>query len=250
MDLAALDAILGFCGLLELPNTSNGPNPSNGPSNGSGGDGSGDGSSNSGSGNSTAGPTAAPPPPPPPPPPAELAALLPTAHARDAFRRRVRASLELVGSMLDLFPLEQLALTFNGGKDACVVFYLVRAAVAAAVRRRQPPGLPRAAAEAAVAEALRRVAVLYFAPKHGEFPEVAAFMAEVAAGTARAGGGASGGGGGDSGVGDRGGGAGFLFGYTVYDVGYQEGMRDMVDAKGLKAVFMGVRSGDPYSCTY
>jgi hypothetical protein len=194
---------------------------------------------------------------PPPPIPAALAALLPHAHARDAFRRLVRGALELVGSMLALFPLEALALTFNGGKDACVVFYLVRAAVAAAVRRGMSPGVSEAEVEAAVAAALRRVAVLYFAPKHGEFETVSAFMDEVAAGTARVGKGACGGGGegcgsssgGGGGRGGGGPGSVFAFEYTVYHVGYQDGMRDMVDARGLKAVFMGVRSGDPYSRT-
>lgn len=223
MDLASLDAILAFAGLLE---------ECNGSTN----------SASSSSSSTTGDPTTAPP--------SDLAALLPAAHARDAFRRRVRGALELIGSILDLFPLESLALTFNGGKDACVVFYLVRAAVAAAVRRRQPPEATREETTAAVAAALRRVAVLYFAPRHGEeFPEVAAFMEEVASGRGRVGSGASGGSDGDGGSsGDRGDlGA---FEYTVYQAGYQEGMRDMVDNRGLKAVFMGVRSGDPYSCTY
>jgi FAD synthetase len=127
-----------------------------------------------------------------------------------ALRRHLQHALDLISSLLTLFPLEHLALTFNGGKDACVVFYLVRAALA--LRGVTSKG------------ELARVKVLYFAPKHGEFPEVTSFMEEVAAT--------------------------FDFTYTVYPPGcsYQEGMRDLVEREELKAVFLGVRSGDPYSC--
>ncbi|KAM3573067.1 hypothetical protein VYU27_004937 [Nannochloropsis oceanica] len=126
-----------------------------------------------------------------------------------ALRQQLQDALDLISSLVTLFPLEHLALTFNGGKDACVVFYLVRAALA--LRR------------VTTKEELARVKVLYFAPKHGEFPEVTSFMEEVVRT--------------------------FDFTYTVYPPGcsYKEGMRDLVEREGLKAVFLGVRSGDPYS---
>ena len=243
MDLQSIDSILRFAGLLEPTSTST--------------SGDGRGSNTSGSGSLL---------PDPPFWPAggdsDKDDHSQRGRAIETLRSRVRAALELIGSVLALFPLESLALTFNGGKDACVVFYLVRAAVALAVRQHQRQRLAEqqeeeTEAEAeAVAAALRRVAVLYFIPRHGEFAEVQAFMAEVAAGAACVGEGACGGvdaeGGKGDGVrpssgwrGDLGG-----FAYTEYEVGYREGMADMVEGKGLKAVFMGVRSGDPYSCTY
>lgn len=148
-------------------------------------------------------------------------------------QQHLKGALTLISSILDLFSLEQVALTFNGGKDACVVFYLVHAAIlqqaAAAVARsskgeqdsnnsRQKEGDILTAAT----KAFQRVKVLYFAPKHGEFPDIVSFMQEMA----RL----------------------YHFEYTVYDCSYQEGMKDLVENHGLKAVFMGVRSGDPYSC--
>lgn len=249
MDLESIDAILRFAGLLD-------------------GDGDGDGGGHGSSGSGSGGSSASVLQPTPPfwsdihPDAAETNAPSSSSdRAAAALRQRVRAALELVGAVLALFPLEALALTFNGGKDACVVFYLVRAAVAlrARCRQQQERLTPEAEAEE-VAAALRRVAVLYFVPRHGEFPEVQAFMGEVAAGAARWGQGACGGLDAEGGKGDAvrplsrdaavwGAGGLGRFAYAEYAVGYREGMADMVDHKGLKAVFMGVRSGDPYSCT-
>lgn len=36
------------------------------------------------------------------------------------FQSHLSRAVKLIGSMLKLFSLEQIALTFNGGKDACV----------------------------------------------------------------------------------------------------------------------------------
>lgn len=36
------------------------------------------------------------------------------------FQAQLRRSIKLLHSMLKLFSLEEIALTFNGGKDACV----------------------------------------------------------------------------------------------------------------------------------
>lgn len=41
------------------------------------------------------------------------------------FGKLLSQSLEVVGQALDLFGSSGLAISFNGGKDACVVFYLL-----------------------------------------------------------------------------------------------------------------------------
>jgi predicted phosphoadenosine phosphosulfate sulfurtransferase len=47
--------------------------------------------------------------------------MSPSHGARPCFR-----AVGLLEWLLSVFELEQVALTFNGGKDACVVFHLFR----------------------------------------------------------------------------------------------------------------------------
>ena len=77
----------------------------------------------------------------------------------------VAKGLEVIGSTLKLFSPDQIALTFNGGKDACVVLHLLRMALA-----QQGQGANGA---------LRRFKVVYFEPQQ-EFPEITSFMAMMA----------------------------------------------------------------------
>ena len=35
--------------------------------------------------------------------------------------------------------------------------------------------------------------------------------------------------------------------YTTYDCPFKEGVRDIISKKGTKAIFMGVRDGDPHA---
>ncbi|EWM30110.1 fad synthetase, partial [Nannochloropsis gaditana] len=130
----------------------------------------------------------------------------------EALQGQIQRALDLICTVLTLFPLEMLALTFNGGKDACVVFHLVRLALRL-----------RGVAEG---EASGRLKVLYFSPEHGDFPEVISFMAKISED--------------------------YHVTYTTYPAGtsFKDGMRDLVEKQGLKAVFLGVRRGDPHSCAW
>ena len=97
------------------------------------------------------------------------------AAAAADFRAKLRHAVGLLVTTLKVFTLEQIALTFNGGKDACVVFFLARAALAQVLEEEK--GYP--ADEEALRQALCRLNMLYFEPKH-EFPEIVEFMQEVA----------------------------------------------------------------------
>ena len=72
-------------------------------------------------------------------------------------RHHLQHSLSLLRSVLHLFKLEEVALTFNGGKDACVVFNLARAAVAAYLVEKE--GIDPKNVDDALAQACRRIKV-------------------------------------------------------------------------------------------
>jgi len=78
----------------------------------------------------------------------------------------VKKGLEVIAGTLKLFTPDQIALTFNGGKDACVVLHLLRMELARQAGMVGDGGL-------------KQFKVVYFEPQQ-EFPEITAFMRMMA----------------------------------------------------------------------
>lgn len=71
-------------------------------------------------------------------------------------RSHLQYSMSLLRSVFRLFPLDQISLTFNGGKDACVVFHLARAAIADYIATEKG-----VCSDEDLARALSRIKVMY-----------------------------------------------------------------------------------------
>ena len=53
-------------------------------------------------------------------------AFVSSLNENDPFRREILASISTVEDAIDKYGTRSLVLSFNGGKDACVIFHLVR----------------------------------------------------------------------------------------------------------------------------
>lgn len=135
--------------------------------------------------------------------------LRPTEAGVDAFVQTLERSSVMCQRGNLLWQRTELAISFNGGKDACVVLYLWLASVAAAAIIE---GIP-------VAAALAGQTVIFF-DSAGEFSAVRSFVTFVVQSLG-------------------------LRMLTVEDSSFQRGMQDLV-ASGLRAVVMGQRRGDPW----
>lgn len=133
----------------------------------------------------------------------------------------LRRALEIFGDAFRLYGADGVLGSFNGGKDAVVIFHLMRAALA-----HYQQGLADAESSAAGSQSPRRVKpqLIYFHDPR-EFPEVEQFVAQAVAEA-------------DAQL------------YT-YEGGIVEGLREHIDAQrraGRSATFafaLGTREGDP-----
>lgn len=140
-----------------------------------------------------------------------VGALLTTLCASDSkFGSRVQHSLHVIEQALDMFTPLGIAVSFNGGKDACVALFLLMIVLA---RKEQLGYLCGSGMEG------KKMRVVYF--EKDEFPAVRDFLDEVCG----------------------------KFGLTLtrYREDYKEGMRDLVENKNIKGVLMGQRYGDPWT---
>ncbi|CAM9285736.1 unnamed protein product [Ectocarpus fasciculatus] len=127
------------------------------------------------------------------------------------FELKLAQSLDVVRRALDDFGGETgrgLAISFNGGKDACVVLYLLLFVLA------ERDELWRLKSSAS-----KHIPVVYFEKE--EFPEIDAFMHQVSET--------------------------YRFEFQRYSKSYKDGMQDLVESHGIKAVIMGQRRGDPWT---
>lgn len=142
------------------------------------------------------------------------------------FVARLRRSCTLCQRAALLYPRNsELAVSFNGGKDACVVLYLWLASLAASAGRCQDEQARQGAAEQAAhgssgADSARGQTVIFFDSPQ-EFPEVRSFVSWVVRSLG-------------------------LHEVKVESSSFKRGMSDLVD-DGLKAVVMGQRRGDPWT---
>lgn len=134
--------------------------------------------------------------------------------ADDSFAQALWKSNEICQQGLLRFPSSgELFISFNGGKDACVVLYLWLAAVAASKIVQCGNETPW------TVESLGQT-VLYFDSQH-EFPEITGFVEWVVESLG-------------------------LQMVTIKDCSFKKGMEDVV-AQGGRAVVMGQRHGDPWT---
>jgi len=176
--------------------------------------------------------------------------------AADPYRQeRLQKALDVVFRCLDIFGLEGASFSFNGGKDSTVVLHLLRLVLAKRVLEEaeherakmleesiaDQDGSAAAAAttvtsprneflsvdlltedelEARVDAKLRRMPVMYF-DSYDQFPEVREFV--------------------ESSV-ER-----YSLRCHVYKCSFVEGVKDVLEKLHVKAVFMGVRGGDPHT---
>eukprot|EP01041_Mallomonas_annulata_P011343 gene11343-23736_t len=126
-------------------------------------------------------------------------------------KKSLKRSLQVIESCIHLYPLSSIAISFNGGKDACVVFYLVYYALWKHEQQQQSTKLSDG-------NVINKIRVIYFT-NDDIFPELADFIRCMI---------------------DR-----YSLSVITYDCSFKEGMQRAVD-DGIQAVFMGVRRGDPY----
>lgn len=140
-----------------------------------------------------------------------------------AARARLLKALEVIQRAADIFGLEGVCFSFNGGKDSTVVLHLLRLAVAqralAEAAAADAP-LSDAELEARTRELLGHVPVMYF-DSHDQFPEVRAFIERCVSDLALS--------------------------CHVYKCSFVEGVQDVLDKLRIKGIYMGVRGGDPHT---
>lgn len=139
-------------------------------------------------------------------------------HARlvEEARPEVLHSLSVLEGILGRHGRDEVALSFNGGKDCTALLHLLRAAAARVVAVARSEGRKSAWADGSTP--LAGVITVYFGDPH-EFPEVEAFMAEAAA---------------EHGVEIR-----------RLGGGFKEGLEGLLAAHPIKVVLMGQRRIDP-----
>ncbi|KAE8906253.1 hypothetical protein PF005_g1945 [Phytophthora fragariae] len=170
------------------------------------------------------------------------------AGADAAMQKRLQTALDVMRSAIDIFGLEGVCFSFNGGKDSTVVLHLLRIVVAKRVLEEAQQEHVKAQQEteadhkttvtsprnsfvsvdllqedeleARVQAQLQRVPVMYF-DSHDQFPEVREFT-ELC--TEK-----------------------FALSCHVYKCSFVEGVKDILEKLKIKGVYMGVRGGDPYT---
>ncbi|KAG6974407.1 hypothetical protein JG688_00003071 [Phytophthora aleatoria] len=170
------------------------------------------------------------------------------AGADAAMQKRLQIALDVMRSAIDIFGLEGVCFSFNGGKDSTVVLHLLRIVVAKRVLEEAQLAhlkteqeavdgpkttvtsprnsfvsadlLQEEELEARVKAQLQRVPVMYF-DSYDQFPEVREFTEEC---TKK-----------------------FALSCHVYKCSFVEGVKDILDKLKIKGIYMGVRGGDPYT---
>ncbi|CEG46004.1 phosphoadenosine phosphosulfate reductase family protein isoform 1 [Plasmopara halstedii] len=166
------------------------------------------------------------------------------AGADAAMKRRLQKALDVIRSAIDIFGLEGVCFSFNGGKDSTVILHLLRIVIAKRVleevqleRIHEAVDCPKTITsprnsflsadlmdedelEARVMAQLQRVPVMYF-DSYDQFQEVREFTEKCTK----------------------------QYGLSchVYKCSFVEGVKDILDKLQIKGIYMGVRGGDPHT---
>ena len=163
-----------------------------------------------------------------------------------AMQTRLQKALDVVRSAIDIFGLEGVCFSFNGGKDSTVLLHLLRIVVAKQVleetqlkdvkRQQEAQGgttvtsprnsfvsadlLQEEELEERVRAQLQRVPVMYF-DSSAQFPEVRDFTEACSKK--------------------------YALNCHVYKCSFVEGVKEMLEKLKIKGIYMGVRGGDPHT---
>jgi FAD synthetase len=120
-------------------------------------------------------------------------------HGSDTqIRERLQQALDVIDRSIDIFSLEGVCFSFNGGKDSTVILYLLLIVIAKKLLEEkkiavdktknegttvtsprnnfvEPALIPEKELEAKVLEHVKRIPVMYF-DSHDQFPEVRQFI--------------------------------------------------------------------------
>ncbi|CAH0522308.1 unnamed protein product [Peronospora belbahrii] len=161
-------------------------------------------------------------------------------------KKRLQKALDVMRSAIDIFGLEGVCFSFNGGKDSTVVLHLLRIVIAKRVLDDANLGCLKAVQEAEggttvtsprnsfvsadildenelearVQAQLQQVPVMYF-DSYDQFPAVREFTEKC---TMK-----------------------YSLNCYVYKCSFVEGVKDVLEKLKIKGVYMGVRGGDPYT---
>lgn len=169
------------------------------------------------------------------------------AAADSSTQTRLQKALDVMHSAIDIFGLEGVCFSFNGGKDSTVVLHLLRIVVAkrvlqeahlAQIQAQQEAEGPKttitsprnsfvssdlldeSSLEERVKKQLSRVPVMYF-DSYDQFPEIRDFTEQCN---------------------EK-----YSLSCHVYKCSFVEGVKDILEKLKIKGVYMGVRGGDPYT---
>ncbi|CAI5743834.1 unnamed protein product [Peronospora destructor] len=168
------------------------------------------------------------------------------AGADPAMQKRLQKALDVMRSAMDIFGLEGVCFSFNGGKDSTVVLHLLRIVVAKRVldevqlahmkAQQEAEGgttvtsprnsfvsvdlLDEQELEARVEAQLQQVPVMYF-DSYDQFPEIREFTEKCSKK--------------------------YALNCHVYKCSFVEGVKDILEKLKIKGVYMGVRGGDPHT---
>ncbi|TDH68607.1 hypothetical protein CCR75_000950 [Bremia lactucae] len=158
------------------------------------------------------------------------------ASADAAKQKRVQKALDVLRSAIDIFGLDGVCLSFNGGKDSTVLLHLLRIVLAkrvleevqlmhskknlASSRTPLVDLLPDDELETRVQAQLQDIPVMYF-DSYDQFLEVRAFTEKCTKM--------------------------YALNCHVYKCSFVEGVKDMINTLKIKGIYMGVRGGDPYT---
>ena len=141
--------------------------------------------------------------------------------AEDPRKARFQEAIGRTRRALDLYKGgAEIALSFNGGKDSTVVLHLLRAAVKDRELDRETKE-ERETTSSSSSSSSSWPFLTFFFPHTDDFPEITTFVSE----TERA----------------------FSLGIHSFpsSVGFKEGLEDLVQSRGVRAIVIGTRSGDP-----
>lgn len=146
-------------------------------------------------------------------------------------------SLQVISDMIRIFGLNSIAISFNGGKDATICFYLLFYIIRQLKQKEESNSPSNTSNSSNNSDSSNTpdtsnnsnenllghlIPIIYFHDPRS-FPEMTQFLEEIKLR--------------------------YNLNYEVYNCSYKEGMKDMTERKGIKAIVMGVRKGDPYTET-
>ncbi len=141
-------------------------------------------------------------------------------NMNDSFLLKIEETFRIIELALERYQLETLVVSFNGGKDACVIFYLVRYVLQRRGLLNKFGMCDRLKLHNSLSNSLD---VVYFRDDAVEFSEIIVLLDQIR---------------------EK-----YSVTYTEFStaISFKEGMRTLTEKCNVQGVFMGLRRGDPYT---